>query len=401
MACSRSKRRALGIGTAMLAAAMVFGAPASAGRSAALSSFASPLASLAPVVTELKPTAGPDAGGTKVTIKGSNLSGASEVHFGSSGASFTITSATTIKAVSPPGTGIEDVTVTTPEGTSAVSEADRFTYEVVVPAIERLAPTEGRTTGKGKIKIYGTGFTGTTSVHFGSSAALSFTVSKPTLIIAVDPPGTGTVDVTVTNADGTSPITPASVFGYFGKAPEVSKIAPRIGPAAGGASVGIAGLNFLGASAIHFGSIDAPSFTVNTDKSITAISPPETVGTVNVTVTTPYGTSSFEYCAKNRPCAIEDHYKFAEPTITGLTPNSGPAAGGTTVAVSGSGFATTASETTFQFGHTFITPVECASSAACTIVTPAHVVGIDDLQVKVSGTAQTSPTSPADRFTFE
>jgi hypothetical protein len=204
----------------------------------------------------------------------------------------------------------------------------------------------------------------------------------------------------VTNADGTSPITPADVFTYVGKPPEVSKLSPRLGAAAGGTSVAITGLNLLGASAIHFGSVDAPSFTVNTDKSITATAPPQTVGTVDVTVTTPYGTSSFEFCMKNRPCAVEDHFKFVEPTVTALTPSSGPAAGGTTVAVSGSGFSTTASNNTFQFGHTFITPVECASSSACTIVTPAHSAGVDDLQVKISGINETSPITPADRFTF-
>lgn len=399
---ARRRPPGLVVAGAILAATIGIAAPASAGQSAVLSSFASPLTAGAPTVTKLHPNAGLGVGGTSVTIGGTNLSGATEVHFGSTSASFTSKSAGSMKAVAPPGTGTVDVTVTTPAGTSALSEADRFTYEPATPTIERLAPAEGPTKGNQKIRIIGTNFKGATSVLFGSTPSPKFAVSNPgTTITAVDPPGLGAVDVRVTTPEGTSPTTPGDVFSYLGRPPEVSRVSPSKGPAGGGASVSISGLNFFGASAVHFESVDAPSFTVNSDESITATSPAETVGTVNVTVTTPYGTSSFEFCGKNRPCAIQDHYKFKEPTVTSLTPSSGPAAGGTSVTVSGSGFAPGTSDTTFQFGHTLVTSAECTSSAACTIVTPPHKAGTEDLQVKVSPVAETSKKTPADRFTFE
>src|SRR5262245_15018995 len=59
-----------------------------------------------PSVTKLTPGEGPAAGGTAVTITGANFTGASAVKFGSSNAaSFEVSSASSIKAVSPTGTG--------------------------------------------------------------------------------------------------------------------------------------------------------------------------------------------------------------------------------------------------------------------------------------------------------
>jgi hypothetical protein len=84
-----------------------------------------------PTVTGLSPNSGPLAGGTSVTIFGTNLAGATGVRFGTTAAtSFTVVSANEITVTSPAGTaaGTVDVTVTTPSGTSATSAADQFTY---------------------------------------------------------------------------------------------------------------------------------------------------------------------------------------------------------------------------------------------------------------------------------
>jgi alpha-tubulin suppressor-like RCC1 family protein len=103
-----------------------------------------------PTVSGIAPNEGPRAGGTTVTISGTEFNGATAVKFGSSeAASFTVNSDKSISAVSPPGTGTVDVTVTTPGGTSATSEADRFTY---VKAAGEGLPEVGRC-----IKVAGTG----------------------------------------------------------------------------------------------------------------------------------------------------------------------------------------------------------------------------------------------------
>ena len=92
-----------------------------------------------PTVTSVKPkewVAGPnDGGGIEVTIKGTNLAGAKAVMFGSLPArSFTVENVKgvpTIKARTPEQAvaGIDDVTVTTPTGTSAVTSKDRFKFQ--------------------------------------------------------------------------------------------------------------------------------------------------------------------------------------------------------------------------------------------------------------------------------
>ena len=81
-----------------------------------------------PAVVSVIPNIGPAAGGTPVTITGTNFTGATAVKFGNANATFTVTDATHIAATSPAGSGIVDVTVTTPNGTSSFGLLDKFMY---------------------------------------------------------------------------------------------------------------------------------------------------------------------------------------------------------------------------------------------------------------------------------
>jgi len=94
----------------------------------------------APAIASVNPEFGPVAGGTVVTIAGTDLNGASAVKFGDVPAtSFTVESETKITATAPRSktVGAADVTVTTLAGTSATSRADRFYYEgCVVPKLK-------------------------------------------------------------------------------------------------------------------------------------------------------------------------------------------------------------------------------------------------------------------------
>jgi hypothetical protein len=84
-----------------------------------------------PVVTNVNPTEGPEAGGTIVTIKGEHFTGATETKFGAAnGTELKVISDTEITVKDPAHTPATiDVTVTTPAGTSATSTADHFTYK--------------------------------------------------------------------------------------------------------------------------------------------------------------------------------------------------------------------------------------------------------------------------------
>ncbi len=92
--------------------------------------------SSAPLVGELEPDSGPPAGGTSVAIIGGNLEGASAVDFGTAGAEhFEVVSDDEILAVAPPGSGIVNVTVTSPQGTSVTAPDDRFIYAEGPPSV--------------------------------------------------------------------------------------------------------------------------------------------------------------------------------------------------------------------------------------------------------------------------
>jgi hypothetical protein len=95
-----------------------------------------------PAVTGVSPARGPAAGGTPVTVSGSNLAGGT-VKFGSKAATGVSCSASSCTAKSPAGTGTVDVRVTTGAGTSATSPADRFTY-VKPPPSGHITGYKGR-----------------------------------------------------------------------------------------------------------------------------------------------------------------------------------------------------------------------------------------------------------------
>lgn len=110
-----------------------------AGTPFAVVGYQAPPAAVTPLaaVTGISPAQGPAAGGTTVTITGTNLTGATAVTFGSAAAeSFKVGPSGEITAVSPPGTAgtTVDVTVTTPSGVSLTTSADRFTYDAPAPA---------------------------------------------------------------------------------------------------------------------------------------------------------------------------------------------------------------------------------------------------------------------------
>ncbi len=170
-----------------------------------------------PTVTAVAPATGPAAGGTPVTITGTNFTGATAVHFGATAATgVSVTNDTTITATSPAGSGVQDVTVTTPAGTSATGAADKFTYQAAVaaPTVTGLSPSAGSLNGGTSVTITGTNLTGATAVKFGTTAAAGFTVNSATQISAVSPAGTGSVDVTVTTPGGTSATTSADKYQF-------------------------------------------------------------------------------------------------------------------------------------------------------------------------------------------
>jgi hypothetical protein len=191
--------------------------------------------------------------------------------------------------------------------------------------------------------------------------------------------------VVAVNANGTSGGSDETLTTLTQEAPELTGISPEAGPAAGGETVTIAGRELEGATSVKFGSNAAKSFTVNSSESITAVSPAGT-GTVSVFVTTPGGTN---------PAGT--HFAFlAVPTLARITPSTGPAAGGTTVKIFGSGFD---AASTVSFGTIAAASVTYHSEAELTAVSPP---GAETVNVTVTTPdAGTSAVQQNARFGYE
>jgi len=122
-----------------------------------------------------------------------------------------VLSPTQLTAISPAGTGIVDVRVTAPGGTSVISAGDKFSY---LPTVTKVSPSSGPAAGGTTVTITGTNFATPATVTFGGVAATGVQVLSPTQLTAISPAGTGKVDVRVTAPGGTSAISPADKFSY-------------------------------------------------------------------------------------------------------------------------------------------------------------------------------------------
>lgn len=349
---------------------------------------------LPPIVTGISTTSGPLAGGGSMIITGHGFTGVTGVKFGSvsvPSAAITFNSDTQITVTIPAGAASTvDVTVTTPAGTSATSPADVFTYTGTAPTVTGLSPAVGTSAGGTSVTIAGSGFLGVTGVKFGTASVPSaaIAVNSDAEIVTTSPPGTGTVNVTVSNAIGTSA---GEAFTYVSP-PTVTGISVTRGTALGGTIVTITGHGFIGnASAqssdvrVQFGTASALAMTVVNDTQITATSPPGT-GTVHVTVSNLAGTSA---------TSAADEFGYV-PVVTAISPASGPITGGTVVTISGAGFT---GATSVQFG-----PAGAAmtvnSDSQITATSPPAAAGTVRADITVTTPTGTSAVSPDDQFTY-
>jgi hypothetical protein len=149
--------------------------------------------------------------------------------------------------------------------------------------------------------------------------------------------------------------------------PTVTDLSPDHGSTAGGTSVTITGTGFTKTAVVVFGTVPATDVTVNSSTSITAVSPGHPApGVVAVSVSTERGTSL---------TSAGDQYTYTTSTaasVSSLSPATGPAAGGTQVTLTGTGFTQTA---TVDFGSTPAASVTVSSTTSITAVTPPHVPG--------------------------
>jgi hypothetical protein len=341
-----------------------------------------------PVITNLSPNFGPQAGGTTVMISGSGFFVGSQqpsaVLFGGNAAQFTMLSDTLIRATAPPGTGIQQVKIIHPvSGTSDFRTEANFTY-TVGPAITSLTPSHGPAAGGTVVTINGTGFAPSAIVKFGDNQAFTTSITE-TQIIATAPAGAATVNVSVTVNTNVTASGPQTQYQYDG--PAITGITPNAGPPAGGTAIVIKGSNFTSASVVLVGNVVVTPIFVDTT-TLNAVTPAQNAGAYQVRVRTGSGTSP------DTPDALFTY--TSGPIIDAVNPDNGPTTGGTIVVVTGKNFA---APLTINFGSVPATSFNINSATQITVLSPSSATA-GPTDIRVTKGADVSPVNPKAKFTY-
>ena len=353
-------------------------------------------------IDTISPAAGPDTGGTVVTLTGTGFDDATAVVIdGVEIRDFTVGEGTITFTTPAHVSAIVSVTVLTEDGSSNgvdyIYEEGDYGGGPVAPWIYDIAPTSGSTEGGTVVTVRGSDFTDVTKVEFDFVAGTSLTVIDDSTLTVVTPPHVaGEVPVVVTSDAGSG--RPAWFTyvepGTEPSAPVVTGMVPVQGPVAGGTEVTITGSGFTGATTVSFGDVtpetravvtdleigtNTAAFTVVSDTEILAVTPPHAEGPVDVRLETPGGTTSagtFTYLAAELP------------VISGLSPSEGSTAGGTEVVVSGTGLENT--ENVWVGG----TPVPFVKNpdGSLTITMPPHAAGTVEIVVETAAGASNGAT---------
>lgn len=208
---------------------------------------------------------------------------------------------------------------------------------VVAPglALVGLTPAEGRTSGLDEIALTGRELSRVVEVRFGDAVALDPFAVNDGLLVALTPPhARGLVDVTVIDDRGATATLPLA-YKYFEPVAVVT-VEPREGDRLGGERVRVYGSGFTPDAVVLFGGraaldtrvIDANTLEVTTPDA-------DTAGSVDVHVSCEAGVGrlrrGFEYTGTPLPTS-------PSLEVTRVTPDRGPATGGTAVVIEGRGF---------------------------------------------------------------
>ena len=359
-----------------------------------------------------------------------------------------VVSSSQISQLSPgatTGAGDHTVVVSTTTGTSSDATVNAVLHYAPpgpkgypTPSISGLATSGGAKSGGQAITIFGSGFTGATSVTFGGVPASSFTVLDSTMIAATVPAYSGVtacvptgsdpvtdvcqVHVTVTGPGGTSPTQKITLpaasetdgcdceatpgldeFDYLA-APIVTSVRANDDPlgyaGTGGGSIltvrgtGIGPFAMIGASfggSVSIGSRASGVLPVDATTAL-VIAPPQqqtiepfTMGVQAATLATSptVDPSGAGYVLSN----VGTFSYAGVPTLESLSATVGPASGGTPVTISGKGLdpvdAVDFSGQTVFIGQTagFVsqTTIQHVSDTQLSLVTPGTIPGPTDL----------------------
>ena len=176
------------------------------------------------------------------------------------------------------------------------------------------------------VTVTGTDFTKASEVNFGSKAGTEVEFKSSTELVVQSPEATGAVHVTVKTAGGTSTTGTADQFTYRGE-PTVSSVSPNEGPTSGATKVTIIGTNLDEHERSQVRLHAAPAKSNSRSAGELIAKSPAGSGTVHVTVKTAGGSST---------AGTDDQFTYRLlPSVSSVSPNEGPEAGGTSVKITG------------------------------------------------------------------
>ncbi|MFC4033392.1 ice-binding family protein [Streptomyces polygonati] len=234
----------------------------------------------------VSPNQGSTGGGDAVILTGSHFTGTTAVHYGPRQAtSFMVVSDTTTNTITPSGSGVVPVSVTTAGGTGTLGS---FFY--LPPPSFRINPPPAGPVGGGNTVIFtGLGLTTTSEVRFGAHNAVFTVDSDGQLTVTVPAAASaGPVGVTVRTRGG---IRSGITYTYL-DSPSVTVITLDSGPADGGNLVVITGTAFSYTTSVTFDGTPVIAFRVASDTQIDAVVPAGALGPADVSVTTLGGTTT-------------------------------------------------------------------------------------------------------------
>ncbi|MFZ0250031.1 MAG: IPT/TIG domain-containing protein [Acidimicrobiales bacterium] len=228
------------------------------------------------------------------------------------------------------------------------------------------------------------------------------TLDTRTGLLSGSPTALGDFDFTVQVTDSSSPAATTTVplsldvvqTPQSDPVPTLTSLSPAQGIGQGGGTITINGTGFTqglaGPTTVAFGQTQATNVVVNAaGTQLTATVPPATAnGTVAVQVTTPGGSTALS-------AADLFTYFFARPSISAVSPPSGPVGGGTAVTLTGNGFLGASGVTFGGNPASFVVH----SDTTITATAPAGAGGTR-VDISVSGPGGTSAVSAADAFTY-
>ncbi|MGH9421356.1 MAG: IPT/TIG domain-containing protein, partial [Thermoanaerobaculia bacterium] len=282
-----------------------------------------------PSITQISPANGPAAGGTNVTLNGTNLRADCTIRFGGVAATnVAYVSATSMTATTPGhAAGTTDVSLVC--GADTFNLTNAFTYLAASATLSGVSPSFGTTAGGTVVKITGTNFTNGCWPFFDALAAHNAYLTAPTEIIAATPahPSAATVPLML-RCGGAPDVSLADAFTYSiaESSPVITTVDPLVGSA--GKSVTISGARFRFDDVVTFDSTPAVILSTSPGTHVVRI-PDLPLGKTSISVTDTAGRTS-------TTGPIFTIVEPQPPQITNVSPTTTRA--GNEVTIDGSGF---------------------------------------------------------------